>query len=34
MPLSTIFTYMINNNNAAFKNRRPKIPPLVERVCC
>ncbi len=34
MLLST-FTYMISNNkNAAFKNRRPKIPPLVERVCC
>jgi hypothetical protein len=23
-----------NNKNVALKNKRPKIPPLVERVCC
>ncbi len=35
MRLSTTFTYMTSNNKkCGLKNKRPKIPPLVERVCC
>jgi hypothetical protein len=35
MRLSTTFTYItLSNKKCGLKNKKPKIPPLVERVCC